>query len=328
MKISTFVFYIFFILIFSSHIYGHGMNEIEKELILEGSNLNYILIGITHMVTGYDHLLFIFGAVFLLTSFKEVLKFVTAFTFGHSLTLILATFNEITINYFLIDAFIALSVCFIGLKNLAYLNSYLKNINMLSLIFLFGLIHGLGLSTRLQELVLNKEDLLLNILSFNLGIEIGQVIVLLLLLFFLKIIKNRINLNFFCKISNIFIIIAGIYFFIFQINEYINRNESMHKDTLEVIIPSQSEKEYKVWLEKDKKLKYSWLTKGSEIYYDFHGEPSYDTSGYFKSYKQSTSSSDKGTLVAPFMGTHGWYWKNTSLEDITIYLLIEGEYKR
>lgn len=327
MKISILPLFLFFILIFTTHIYGHGMNDTEKELILEGSNLNYIFIGITHMITGYDHLLFILGVVFLLKSFKEIIKYVSAFTFGHSITLILATFNSISINYYLIDAFVALSVCFIGLKNLGSFDLYLKNINMYLLIFIFGLIHGLGLSTRLQELSLSKDELLLNILSFNLGIEVGQILVLALFLILINLLAKKLSLKVFSKIINILIILAGIYFFIFQINEYIN-NSNINTKKVQVLIKAHSDKEYKVWLEKGKRLEYSWYTKGSKIYYDFHGEPSYDTSGYFKSYKEGTSKEVKGKLIAPFMGTHGWYWKNSSSKDILIYLKIKGEYKK
>jgi hydrogenase/urease accessory protein HupE len=309
------------------------MNESEKQIIVEGGNFEFILIGITHMITGYDHLLFIFGVVFLLSSFKEVVKYVSLFTLGHSITLILATFNSITINYFLIDAIIALSVCYIGLINLNVLSKYTKLLSMYTMIFIFGLIHGLGLSTRLQELSLNKDELLLNILSFNIGIEIGQVLALSVALFILSFIKRKSIFNMFSKVVNILIILFGLLFFVIQINDY-NKSitsttfTTVWQDELTIIIPAKSGKEHKFWIEKDKNLEYLWQSNGIELYYDFHGEPSSDTSGYFKSYKEGTSSTVKGKLTTPFMGTHGWYWKNETGKDIKIILKTNGEYKR
>jgi hydrogenase/urease accessory protein HupE len=306
------------------------MNETEKQIIVEGGNFEFILIGITHMITGYDHLLFIFGVVFLLSSFKEVVRYVSLFTLGHSITLIFATFNSITINYFLIDAIIALSVCYIGLVNLNVLSKYTKLISMYTMIFIFGLIHGLGLSTRLQELPLNKEELLLNILSFNIGIEIGQILALSVALFILSFIRKKHIFNMFTKIVNILIVLFGLLFFIIQITDYNQsiKNSTLWQDELTIVIPAKSGKEHKFWIEKDKNLEYLWESNGTKLYYDFHGEPSSDTTGYFKSYKEGTSSKVKGKLRTPFMGTHGWYWKNETSKDIKIVLKTKGEYKR
>ena len=157
--------------------FGHGMSEAEKQIIIEGGNLRYIYIGATHMLSGFDHLAFVFGIIFFLTKFKDIVKYITAFTVGHSITLIFATFNVIQVNYFLVDAIIALSVCYIAFVNLDGFKKYLniQTPNMLSMIFILGLIHGLGLSTRLQQLPLSEENLLMNIISFNVGIEIGQI---------------------------------------------------------------------------------------------------------------------------------------------------------
>ena len=153
---------------FASQTFGHGMSEAEKQSIIEGGNLRYIWIGATHMLSGYDHLAFVFGIIFFLTRFKEIVKYITAFTVGHSITLIIATFNAIQVNYFLVDAVIALSVCYIAFHNLDGFKKWLnvKPPNMLVMIFSLGLIHGLGLSTRLQQLPLSENSLLMNIISF------------------------------------------------------------------------------------------------------------------------------------------------------------------
>ena len=91
-------------------LFAHGMSDSDKQSMIDGGYLKYVELGASHMLTGYDHLLFLFGVVFFLTSFKDIVKFITAFTIGHSVTLILATFMKITANYFLDDAIIALTV--------------------------------------------------------------------------------------------------------------------------------------------------------------------------------------------------------------------------
>lgn len=202
--------------------YGHGMSEAEKQAIIDGGNLSYLSIGITHMLSGYDHLLFVFGIIFLLTTFKEIVKYITAFTLGHSVTLIYATFNGIQINYFLIDAIIALSICYIAFANLDGFKKYLdiKPPNLLIMITALGLIHGLGLSTRLQALQLSEEDLLVNIISFNIGIEIGQILALTVMLFIMNILRKQVSFKPFSLISNYGLIFAGLFLFIMQTHGY------------------------------------------------------------------------------------------------------------
>ena len=183
---------VLFALLFASQVFGHGMSDAEKQSIVEGGNLRYLWIGATHMLSGYDHLAFVFGIVFFLTRFQDIVKYITAFTVGHSITLIIATFNGIKINYFLIDAIIALSVCYIAFQNLDGFKKYL-NINppnMLAMIFGLGLIHGLGLSTRLQQLPLSQDQLLMNIISFNVGIELGQIAALAVMLLVINLFRQ------------------------------------------------------------------------------------------------------------------------------------------
>jgi len=202
--------------------FGHGMSEAEKQSIIDGGNLRYLWIGATHMLSGYDHLFFVFGIVFLLTRFKDIVKYITAFTLGHSFTLIIATFNGIQVNYFLIDAIIALSVCYIAFANIDGFRKYLeiRPPNLLLMITSLGLIHGLGLSTRLQQLPLSKDDLLMNIISFNLGIELGQILALTLMLIVLAGWRKRPSFQPFSRISNYGLIFAGLYLFMMQIHGY------------------------------------------------------------------------------------------------------------
>jgi hypothetical protein len=204
------------------HALGHGMSEDEKQSIIAGGNLRYMWIGATHMLSGYDHLLFVFGIIFFLTKFKDIVKYITAFTLGHSVTLIWATYNGIQVNYFLIDAIIALSVCYIAFANLDGFKKYLNIIapNLLVMIIVLGLIHGLGLSTRLQQLPLSEDKLLMNIISFNVGIELGQVAALTVMLILLAGWRKAQSFQAFSKISNYGLIFAGLYLFIGQMHGY------------------------------------------------------------------------------------------------------------
>ncbi len=202
--------------------FGHGMSVEEQAAIAQGGNLRYFSIGAGHMLSGYDHLLFVFGIIFFLTQFKDIVKYVTAFTIGHSVTLIWATFNAIQVNYFLIDAIIALSLCYIAFVNLDGFKKYLdiKAPNLLVMIVSLGLIHGLGLSTRLQQLPLSEDQLLLNIISFNVGIEAGQILALSAMLLILSLWRKRDSFLAFSKISNYGLVFAGVLLFLMQMHGY------------------------------------------------------------------------------------------------------------
>ena len=158
-KLTSLLAGVFIVGLLSQVAYAHGMSEADKQAIVDGGNLLYLWIGATHMLSGYDHLAFVFGISFFLGNFRDIVKYVSAFTIGHSITLIYATFNGVQLNYFLIDAVIALSVCYIAFANIDGFRKYL-NINppnMMLMIVGLGLIHGFGLSTRLQELPLRDR---------------------------------------------------------------------------------------------------------------------------------------------------------------------------
>jgi len=212
----------------ASTAYGHGMSGEEQRALIDGGNLQYLRLGATHMLTGYDHLLFVFGVVFFLTGFWEIVKYITAFTLGHSITLIFATVMGITANYFLVDAFIALSVCYIGYANNGGLRKYFEESpRLLWVIFVFGLIHGFGLSTRLQQLPLGEGGLILRILSFNLGIELGQIGALLVMTGVLAYWRNRRTFLQFSTVANNGLIAAGAFLFLMQMHGYLH---SVHPD--------------------------------------------------------------------------------------------------
>ena len=209
-------------LLIPTEVVAHGMSEADKQAIIDGGNLSFLTLGITHMLSGYDHLLFVFGIIFFLTTFRQIVKYITAFTLGHSVTLIFATFNQIQLNYFLIDAIIGLSVCYIAFANLDGFRKYLKVTppNPLAMIALLGLVHGFGLSTRLQELPLNQSDLLLNIISFNVGIELGQILALTVMLLLLTGWRKARSFLTFSFVSNVGLIFAGVFLFAMQMHGY------------------------------------------------------------------------------------------------------------
>ena len=221
---------IFFLLVasllFSTLLYAHGISEADKQAMIDGGNLRYIWLGATHMLTGYDHLLFLFGVVFFLTTPKDVIKFVSIFTIGHSITLIFATFMGINANYYLIDAVIAISVIYKAFDNNKGFVNYLgvKSPNLLVMVLLFGLIHGFGLSTRLQQLPLGEqnEDMLLRIISFNVGVELGQIIALIFMLAILTQWRKRDSFLRLSKVTNHFLMFVGFMLLLMQLHGYLH----------------------------------------------------------------------------------------------------------
>ena len=173
--------------------------------------------------------LFLIGVIFFLRKITDIAKFITAFTIGHSITLIFATFYEITANYYLIDAVIALSVIYKGFENLGGFKKIFKinTPNLVTMVFIFGLIHGFGLSSRLQQLPLGHDQLIEKIISFNLGVEIGQVIILAIIFPLIALLRRG---GFFLKISKVInsgLIVAGILLFFFQLYGFFNSKEKI-----------------------------------------------------------------------------------------------------
>jgi hypothetical protein len=97
-------------------------------------------------------------------------------------------------------------------------------------------------------------------------------------------------------------------------------------DTVVITVPAESGLEYKFHVKKNAELAYAWTTNGSKLYFDFHGEPSGDTSGYFKSFREATDNQSSGVLKAPFTGSHGWYWKNKTQSPVQVTLKTKGQY--
>ncbi len=204
--------------------WAHGISDADRQRMLDGGYLQYVGLGATHMLTGYDHLLFLFGVVFFLTTFRDIAKFVTAFTVGHCITLVFATFLQITWNYFLVDALIAFSVIYKGFDNNGGFQKHLgmKSPNLLAVVFGFGLLHGFGLSTRLQQLPLgdDKVSMLMRILSFNVGVELGQIAALSAMVALLAIWRKRQSFARFSTVANAGLVLAGGLLLLMQLHGY------------------------------------------------------------------------------------------------------------
>ena len=205
---------------------AHGVSDADQEILRQGGLFAYIFVGARHMVTGYDHLLFLTGVIFYLSGFKDIVRFITAFTIGHSITLIFATYWGIKADEHLIDAVIALSVLYKGFENLGGFQKWVNtnSPNLLLMVFIFGLIHGFGLSTRLQSFDLGAGQFLAKIISFNIGVELGQILALIPIVFIITKWKSLKSYDAFYKAVNFYLIIAGIFLFLFQMYGFFNLN--------------------------------------------------------------------------------------------------------
>lgn len=139
----------------------------------------FLYLGAKHMVTGYDHLLFLVGVIFFLYRLRDVVLYVSLFTLGHSVTLLIGVLADVSVNAYIIDAIIGLSVVYKGFENINGFERVFKiKPNTRIAVLVFGLFHGLGLATKLQEFMVSDNGLVANILSFNVGVEIGQILAL------------------------------------------------------------------------------------------------------------------------------------------------------
>ena len=161
---------------------AHGVSKRDAAFVqsIDGPAIGpFLYLGAKHMVTGYDHLLFLVGVIFFLYRLKDVLLYVSLFTIGHSLTLLGGVLGGIQANAYIVDAIIGLSVVYKAFENMGgFERVFGFRPDTRAAVMVFGLFHGFGLATKLQELALPRNGLAQNIISFNVGVEIGQMLAL------------------------------------------------------------------------------------------------------------------------------------------------------
>jgi len=181
----------------------------------------FIYLGAKHMVTGYDHLLYLLGVVFFLYRPIQVLQYVSLFALGHSITLLTGVLANLQVNAFLVDAVIGFSIVYKAFENMggfAKLGTLRPNPKVA--VFIFGLFHGLGLATKLQAFELNQNGLITNIISFNLGVEIGQLLALSAILLILSVWRTQTSYSRHALVSNTLLMSGGFMLTIYQLAGY------------------------------------------------------------------------------------------------------------
>lgn len=200
---------------------------------IEGSDANFvqaidgpavgpfIYLGAKHMVTGYDHLLFLVGVIFFLYRPKHVVEYVTLFALGHSITLLLGVLADIRVNAYLIDAIIGLSIVYKAFENIdGFKRVFGIEPNTRAAVFIFGLFHGLGLATKLQEFTLSSNGLVTNIISFNVGVEIGQILALSAVFIALSIWRSKQSYLQHAFVTNTVLMTGGFLLAGYQVSAY------------------------------------------------------------------------------------------------------------
>lgn len=204
--------------------YAHGVDENTKGFLLSNQGISiipYIYIGAKHMVTGYDHLLFLTGVIFFLYRSKDVLGYVTLFTIGHSLTLMTGVLNDIKVDAYLIDAVIGFSIIYKGFDNLGGFKRFIGfQPNTKIAVLIFGLFHGFGLATKIQELKIPQDGLLQNLISFNVGVELGQFLALIFILLLLNFWRRYQSYLRFSTITNTLLMSGGMMLTGYQLTGY------------------------------------------------------------------------------------------------------------
>jgi hypothetical protein len=181
----------------------------------------FLYLGAKHMVTGYDHLLFLVGVIFFLYRLKDVFLYVSLFTIGHSVTLLTGVFAGIHANPYIIDAIIGFSVVYKAFDNMGGFQRVLGfQPNTKAAVLVFGLFHGFGLATKLQELTLAQDGLVTNIVSFNVGVEIGQVLALTAVLIGLSYWRTRSGFLRHAFMTNALLMLGGFLLVGYQITGY------------------------------------------------------------------------------------------------------------
>jgi hypothetical protein len=204
--------------------FAHGVDDKTRAFLEQNTGVQFIpflYIGAKHMITGYDHLLFLVGVIFFLYRSRDVLLYVTMFTIGHSTTLLFGVLSDIQVNAYLIDAIIGFSVIYKGFDNLGgFKRCFNWQPNTQWAVLIFGLFHGFGLATKLQEFSLAEDGLVTNLIAFNIGVELGQFAALALILILINAWRKLPSFQRFSTMTNTALMSAGVMLMGLQLTGY------------------------------------------------------------------------------------------------------------
>jgi hypothetical protein len=208
----------------SAEVLAHAIAQGDKGYIQEISGVNliaFIYLGAKHMVTGYDHLLFLLGVIFFLYRMQHIAIYVSLFALGHSTTMLLGVYFNVGINSYIIDAIIGLSVVYKALDNVgAYQRWFGFQPNTKAATLIFGFFHGFGLSTKIIEYDISPDGLIPNLLAFNVGVEIGQLLALAMILIVMSYWRKTDGFFRHAYTTNVAMMSAGFLLFGFQLTGY------------------------------------------------------------------------------------------------------------
>lgn len=211
-------------LFFCASVFAHGVAEGDKGYIQEITGVNllpFVYLGAKHMVTGYDHLLFLFGVIFFLYKLKHVAIYVSLFALGHSTTLLAGVYFGTSVSAYLIDAIIGLSIVYKALDNLGAFQRWFglqPDTKIATLVF--GFFHGFGLATKIQEFEISRDGLLPNLLAFNVGVEIGQMLALFVILIVMGYWRRTNSFLRHAYSANVALMCAGFLLIGYQLTDY------------------------------------------------------------------------------------------------------------
>ena len=217
---------IWFFIIVPMFLFAHGVPTGDQGYIQEINGVNFIpfmYLGAKHMVTGYDHLLFLVGVIFFLYRLKDIGIYVSLFAIGHSSTLLLGVFADIHINAFIIDAIIGLSVVYKALDNLGAFQQWFGfQPNTKISTFIFGLFHGFGLAAKIIEFELDTNGLFTNLIAFNIGVEVGQLLALSAIFILISYWRKRSSFLIHAYSANVILMTLGFMLSGYQLFGYFN----------------------------------------------------------------------------------------------------------
>ena len=209
---------------YASFAAGHGVAEGDANYLQSVSGVDpgpLMYLGAKHMVTGYDHLLYLAGVIFFVYRLRDVALYVTLFALGHSATLLLGILAGIHADPYLVDAIIGLSVVYKGLENIGAFARLPVRIDSRAAVLIFGLVHGFGLSTKLQDLSLSPQGLVGNMLAFNVGVELGQLTALAFILLAFRAWRASGSFERGAYLANVLLVAAGFVLTGYQLSGYL-----------------------------------------------------------------------------------------------------------